>query len=402
MDLLDFLRDADRLCADIASPWRLGSPDNALALVGRLLAIEEQVCWDPGFLLRLEALVSGESREDGAPAYASIAGWVLARSEASGSAEMLTRSCFAPNEHIASLARLNLASLARTDENAAVLRKALARAMSRGDRFAHLYAIALAGQRIPAVDEIVFDFLASHNTAEAAPALVTLVCGRIRDATRLLDAVDHSSGPVGVTRVALSVIVDDAPLDHLLAVQDAATAAISCRWLGRCPHPRSVDALKDRLPGTDPDTAVDVVNALALIGSRAALTGVIDALEDDRPFAAEAALHHVLQLDPSSVLPLEGPAPDVSRSAALALLPHGDRERMFRGAPLDARTNLDLLYVGYLPRIIWMQLTACWMPGVSFDPYADLVSNLESMHDLEDWYAAGGIPEGWVFQGRSV
>lgn len=404
MDLLDLLRDADRLRADLASPWRLGFPDHALALVGQLLAIEEQVRWDPSFLPRLGALVSGVSKEHDASAYASIAGWVLARSGTPGSAEMLIRACSAAHERNAAIARLSLASLARTHENAGVLRDALVRATSVGDPFEHLYAVALAGQRFPAADDMVLDFLSSHNTADAAPALVTLVCGRIHEAARLLNSVDHSSGPVGVTRVALGVIVDDAPLESLLAVSHPATAAISCRWIGRCPHPRSVDVLRDELLRTDDETAVDIVNSLALIGSRGALMAVIEALDDDRPLAAEAALHHVLQLGsdaPPSVSPAhEGPA--ALREASLALLPRSDRERVFRGAPLDARTDLDLLYLGYLPRIVWMQLTACWAPGVSFDPYADLVANLESMHALEDWHAVDGIPRGWVFQRRPV
>jgi hypothetical protein len=72
MDLLDLLRDADRLRADLASPWRLGFPAHAQALVGQLLAIEEQVRWDPSFLQRLGALVSGVSMEHDASAYAYL------------------------------------------------------------------------------------------------------------------------------------------------------------------------------------------------------------------------------------------------------------------------------------------------------------------------------------------
>lgn len=168
-----------------------------------------------------------------------------------------------------------------------------------------------------------------------------MICGRVDDAPRLLEQVIPGDDPVGVTRLGLEAIVGTSGVEDLIAAAGSPSHCVrttAVRWLGRCPHPLTVGPLLKGLADPNPETRLDVVNCLALFGSRESLLGVVSALHDPDRLVAGAAMHHIAQimaeeLDGLDLRYDEGDALDSDSADRLApspvteCAPSGQRER---------------------------------------------------------------------------
>lgn len=172
-DIPRLLEQAGELRAQLASPWQLTGPEHAAEIAGKFLASEDQVAlWHPDAGQRLTELMTGWSAGEGADRHMYMASRVLARSGLAGSAITLINTCRDPRPQVALMARLNIASLVRTEENRKALHTALKDSLVQAhDDLRVVLANALAAQRSAESDELLLHFLSIERSGRRRAAL---------------------------------------------------------------------------------------------------------------------------------------------------------------------------------------------------------------------------------------
>jgi hypothetical protein len=418
-DIGELLFEAGQALARLSDPRRLEDAEDAARTVGRFAAAEEQVRWAPDAAATLRRWLSVPPEEQ-RPNHAFLAGLVLARWSPPGTAEALLEAARSRHEWCSRMARLNLGWLAPGRENRAVLESALEHA-TVDDVPAHLVADALAHQRDPAALPALVRYLEGpDDPANRAWVLIAVVALLPHEGRLVAWQLSRTgTGPLAVTATGLAAAYGDPDaLRDLRSISSRRDTDwhTALYWLVRIPHPALQTDQVGGLEHPDPAVRADLVNGLALVGSRRTLEAVVAALSDEDRAVADTALAHVAQLigpafdeiswayDEEGRLEPEGRDRLVHEAESVVASLVGGERFLFR-QPMTPRHLIDLLYVGFLTSTTWINLVATTGASFSFSPRRNLLANLEAVHALEAWHHANARlfePGGWYYAGEAV